>query len=108
MSEALETLHNGATIKDTPSIATVVTIMEYINGLMVGSVPQEFYNLMTDIFGVQNVNRMVALGGVKYIKAILQTATQKVENSEGKKTLEDVIREEREQVIYILDKIFGE
>lgn len=73
---------------------------------MVGSVPQEFYNMLVDTFEVRNVNRMIALGGVKYIKAIMQTAEQKVEDSGGCKTLEEVLLEERDQVIQILNVIF--
>lgn len=112
MSEVAETLQNGLSERvvsspnDVGTIIGVTTIMEYINGLMVGSVPQEFYETLVSTFGTKNVNRMIALGGVKYIKAVMETA-QKRANEEARST-EEILSEEREQVVVILDRIFGD
>jgi hypothetical protein len=91
---------------DAPTATQITSIMAYIRGLVMGSLQQEHLELLHEVYGVQDVNRMVALGGVKYLISIISVAQDRV-NIEGV-SLKEVLTREHEQVVSILDKIFGE
>lgn len=92
--------------QEAPTATQITSIMAYIRGLVMGSLKQEHLELLHEVYGVQDVNRMIALGGVKYLLSII-SAAQAREKEEGI-TLKEILSREHEQVVQILNKIFGE